>query len=294
VVLLSGTGGVPGSVQFQPNPLTFAQTGVGATSSASTVTITNPDPVTSLSGLTVTPVPAAEFKLASSTCGTTLAAGASCTVGLEFAPTSAGTQSGTLTVSDSVLTAGSTLALSGMGFDFALCFGNTIAPCVTSSAKTIANGQTADYYLTIAPLGGSEGSFTLQCSNLPAYSSCAFNPTSPTAYSGASVYETVEIATGLTGTATNSSRPLGWPALPLACGLALVPLSLARRRRALLLVALLVLLAGGVSSCTSSKIIKGSSGGGGSGVTPAGTYSIPVTVTSNGISHQITLTLTVD
>jgi len=294
VVLLSGTGGVPGSVQFQPNPLTFAQTGVGATSSASTVTITNPDPVTSLSGLTVTPVPAAEFKLASSTCGTTLAAGASCTVGLEFAPTSAGTQSGTLTVSDSVLTAGSTLALSGMGFDFALCFGNTIAPCVTSSAKTIANGQTADYYLTIAPLGGSEGSFTLQCSNLPAYSSCAFNPTSPTAYSGASVYETVEIATGLTGTATNSSRPLGWPALPLACGLALVPLSLARRRRALLLVALLVLLAGGVSSCTSSKIIKGSSGGGGSGVTPAGTYSIPVTVPSNGISHQITLTLTVD
>jgi hypothetical protein len=196
-----------------------------------------------------------------------------------------------------VLTAGSTLALSGMGFDFALCFGNTVAPCSTSSAKTISNGQTADYYLTIAPLGGSEGSFTLTCSssNLPAYSSCAFNPTSPTPYSGASVYETVEIATGLTTTSKNSSRPPLWPALPLLCGLALVPFGLARRRRALLLVALLVILAGGVSSCTSSKIIKGGGGGGGgSGVTPAGTYSIPVTVTSNGISHKITLTLTVD
>jgi hypothetical protein len=82
----------------------------------------------------------------------------------------------------------------------------------------------------------------------------------------------------------------------LACGLALVPFGLARRRRALLLVALLVILAGGVSSCTSSNIIKTGGGGGssGSGVTPAGTYSIPVTVTSNGISRQITLTLTVD
>jgi hypothetical protein len=296
VVLLSGTGGVPGSVQFQPNPLTFAETGVGVPSSASTVTITNPDSVTSLQNLTI--VASTGFLKVPGTCGTTLAPLASCMVGVEFAPASAGTQSGTLTVSDSVLTTGTSLTLSGMGFDFALCFGNGIAPCVTSSSKTISNGQTADYYLTIAPLGGSEGSFTLTCSssNLPAYSSCAFNPTSPTAYSGTSVYETVEITTGLTTTSKNSSRPPVWPALPLACGLALVPFGLARRRRALLLVALLVILAGGVSSCTSSNIIKTGGGGGssGSGVTPAGTYSIPVTVTSNGISRQITLTLTVD
>jgi hypothetical protein len=263
------------------------------TSGASTVTITNPDSVTSLQNLTI--VASTGFLKVPGTCGTTLGAGASCTVGVEFAPASAGTQSGTLTVSDSVLAAGTPLALSGMGFDFALCFGSSIAPCSTSSSQTISNGQTADYYLTIAPLGGSEGSFTLTCSNLPAYSSCAFNPTSPTAYSGASVYATVEIVTGLTTTSTNSSRPLGWPALPLACGLALVPFGLARRRRALLMVALLAILASGVSSCTSSQIIKGSgSGSSGSGVTPAGTYSIPVTVTSNSISHQITLTLTVD
>jgi hypothetical protein len=269
---------------------------VGVPSSASTVTITNPDSVTSLQNLTI--VASTGFLKVPGTCGTTLAPLASCMVGVEFAPASAGTQSGTLTVSDSVLTTGTSLTLSGMGFDFALCFGNGIAPCVTSSSKTISNGQTADYYLTIAPLGGSEGSFTLTCSssNLPAYSSCAFNPTSPTAYSGTSVYETVEITTGLTTTSKNSSRPPLWPALPLVCGLALVPFGVARRRRALLLVALLIILAGGASSCTSSQIIKGSGGGssGGSGVTPAGTYSIPVTVTSNGISHQLTLTLTVD
>jgi hypothetical protein len=295
VVLLSGTGAVPGSVLFHPNPLTFAEIGVGATSGASTVTITNPDSVTSLQDLTI--VASTGFLKIPGTCGTTLAAGASCTVGVEFTPTSAGTQSGTLTVSSSGLTTGSTLALSGTGFDFALCFGNSVTLCVTSSTRTIANGQTADYTLTIAPLDGTQGSFALQCHSLPAYSSCTFNPTSPTPYSGASVYETVEIATGLAQTSTNSSRPPIWPALPLVCGLALVPFGLARWHRALLLVALLAILGGGVSSCTSSQIIKGSDSGGhssGSGITPAGTYSIPVTVTSNGISRQIILTLTVD
>jgi len=75
--------------------------------------------------------------------------------------------------------------------------------------------------------------------------------------------------------------------------LVLVPMALWRRRRALLFVAALAMLACGVSSCTSS--------GEGltqppphSGLTPAGTYSIPVTVSANGLQHQITVTLVVD
>ncbi len=285
-VPLSGTGGVPGSVQFQPGSLAFAQTGVGLTSGVSTVTLTNPDRVTSLSGLSL--AVSTGFKLVNNTCSTTLAPLASCTVGVEFAPTSAGAQSGTLTVSDSMLPSGSTLALSGTGFDFTVAFSGV-------STKTIANGQTADFTLLITPLSGSQGAFTLQCGTLPAYASCTFNPTSPTPFSGAPVYETVEIATGLSKTASRSSSPPLWPVAPLACGLALAPFALARRRKALVLVALLAILAGGVCSCTSSQIIKGSgSHSGGAGYTPAGTYSIPVTVTSNGISRSITFTLTVD
>jgi hypothetical protein len=75
----------------------------------------------------------------------------------------------------------------------------------------------------------------------------------------------------------------------------LLPFALARRRRALLLIALLAILTGGVSSCSHS------SGGSstvttttGTGITTPATYSIPVTATSNGVSHQITLTLIVD
>jgi hypothetical protein len=59
------------------------------------------------------------------------------------------------------------------------------------------------------------------------------------------------------------------------------------------MVALLIALAGGVSSCGSSGVGQ-SSNPSGSGETPAGSYSIPVTVTSNGIQKVITLTLTVD
>jgi hypothetical protein len=231
------------------------------------------------------------YKLVNNTCATTLAAASSCTVGVEFAPTSPGVQSGSLTVTSSALPAGSFLALTGMGFDFALTSSG-------SSAATVASGQTANYKLVVTPLMGSQGVFTFQCGTLPPYTSCAFNPTSEgiTAHSSGNVL--VEIATGLNATTASSSRPPAWPALPLVCGLALVPLALRRRRKALmLLAAFLAMLLGGVSSCTQSgggtglpSIPSTSS----SGITPAATYSIPVIATSNGVQHQLTLTLTVD
>jgi hypothetical protein len=105
----------------------------------------------------------------------------------------------------------------------------------------------------------------------------------------------VQIETGLSQTTANSAGKRLWRALPLACGFLLLPLALGRRRRALLLVVTFAILAGGATSCTNAGLI---SGGGtsrsGPGVTPAGTYPIIVTATSNGVAHPITLTLTVD
>jgi hypothetical protein len=293
-VSLSGTGGVPGSVQFQPSLLSFQQTGVGQLSSSSTVTITNPDSVTSLGSLALTVTPG--FQLVSSTCPVTLAPGASCTAIVAFAPVSAGAQSGSLKVTSSALPTGSLLALSGMGFDFTLALSG-------SATQTITNGQIAYYTLdicgaegcTLTQTLGAQGVFTFQCGTLPSSSSCAFNPAGETVPTGVTGNVVVEIATGLTQTTARSSRSPAWPVLPLACGLVLLPFALARRRRALLLIALLGILTGGVSSCASS------SGGvstvppkNGDGYTPPATYTIPVTATSNGVSHQVTLTLIVD
>ncbi|MGA3082135.1 MAG: choice-of-anchor D domain-containing protein [Terracidiphilus sp.] len=285
-VPLSGTVGVPGTVQALPTLIDFSQTGVGLLSSPVTVTLTNPIGATSLTNLSLAAT--AGFRLVNNACASTLAAGASCTVGVEFAPASAGPQSGSLTVSSTALPTGDFVPLSGMGFDFA------VEPSGVPN-QTIANGQTADYKLLITPLLGSQGVFTLQCGTLPPNTACTFNPASEGIPANTVGNELVEIATGLTQVSARNARPVAWPALPLACGLALMPLALRRRRKALTLVALLAMLAAGVSSCTQSSVGVSLPGPRtGPGISPAGTYSIPVTVSSNGVTHAITLTLTVD
>jgi hypothetical protein len=294
VIPLSGTGGTPGSIQALPSSVNFAdlsgrsETGVGLYSTPVTVTLTNPDSVNSLSNFSLSVT--AGFRLASTTCASTLGAGASCAAVVEFAPTSPGAQSGSLTVSSSALTTGAFVPLSGVGFDFGLVPSG-------SSSQTIVNGQTADYKLLITPLNGSQGVFTFACSSLPPYAACAFNPASVGVPANTTGNLAVQIATGLTTASVHSSPPLGWPALPLACGLVLAPFALRRQRKALLLVALLMILAGGVSSCTSSGIVPGGGipgSGTGTGITSPGTFPVVVTATSNGVQHHATLTLIVD
>ena len=285
-VPLSGTGGTPGSLQALPSLIAFPQTGVNLLSSPVTVTLTNPDSINSLGSFTLAIT--SGFRLASTTCTTTLAAGASCTAIIEFAPTSPGAQSGSLTVSSSALTTGAFVPLTGVGYDFGLVSSG-------SASQTIANGQTADYKLLITPLLGGQGAFTFQCGSLPPHSACTFNPASEGVTANTTGNVVVEIATGLTTASVHSLPPLSWPALPLACGLVLAPFALKRGRKVLLLVALLMILTGGVSSCTSSGIISGGTvPGSGTGITSPGTFPVVVTATSNGVQHQVTLTLIVD
>jgi len=288
IIPLSGTGGTPGSVQALPNLIAFPQTGVNLFSTTVTVTFTNPDSVNSLGSFSLSV--SAGFRLVSTTCASTLAAGASCTAIVEFAPTSPGPQSGSLTVSSSALPTGALVPLSGKGFDFAFVPSG-------SSSQTIANGQTADYKLLITPLLGSQGVFTFSCSALPPSAKCIFNPASEGVTANTTGNVVVQIATGQSTASVHSSRPLSWPALPLACGLVLAPFALRRGRKVILLIALLMILAGGVSSCTSSGVIPGGTipgSGSGTGTTAAGTYPVLVTATSNGVQHQATLTLIVD
>jgi hypothetical protein len=289
-VPLSGTGGTPGSVQFLPIVLPFEETGVGQTSSASTVTITNSDNVTSLNSLALAVSPG--FLLVSNNCPTMLPPQGNCTASVEFAPASAGSQQGTLTVTSSALTTGSFLQLTGMGFSF------SSAPQGASS-QTVVSGQPAYFSLTIQPINGSQGLFTLQCSpsSLPPNSTCIFNPSNVIAVgAGGQGNPTVEITTGQLAASADRSHPEHWRLLPLWSGLILLPLGLCRRRRALLLVAVLAILSGGVSSCTASSSGVAGTTVSTSGVVPSGTYSIIVNITSNPVSspQQVTLKLVVD
>jgi len=300
-VPLNGTGQLSNGLTANPTLLTFSVTAVGQTSTAQSVTITN-STSGAIASLAVST--AAPFSVSQNGCTGSLAAGANCTVAVAFAPTAGGPVSGSLTVSSSAVVTPATVTLSGTGFDFTVAF-------LGSSTKTVAAGQTADLTLVITP-SGSSGTFTFACGTLPTDALCLFSPNTETLNAG--VQGNVEVEISTTSPQARLERPgasrpesgqrgPGGPdlsrTLPLACGLLLLPFAIFRRRRIFQMALLLAVLACGVSSCTSS----GGGGGGctgsscsqqGGGGTPAGTYTIPVTVTSAGISQTINVTLTVD
>jgi hypothetical protein len=309
-VALSGMGAVTAAINVTPATIpAFAITGVGGTSPPVTVTVTNPGSTQALDSLAVTVT--GGFSLVSNNCGSaqqpgTLGAGASCTVSVAFQPLGTGTQTGSLTVSSSTVPTGgaaalsANLPLSGVGFNFALCFGNGSPPCVTSSSQTVSSGMTASLALAIVPASGLSGAFTynLQCgTGLPSNTVCSFPGATNNAVTinGSNTDSvTVQIATGSVSSARWAAPDL-WGMLPVACGLVLLPFGCKRQRWTLLLVALAAILTGGVCSCAGSGGgTGGGSGGGGGGTTAAGTYTMPISVTSTGVTQTVNLTLTVD
>jgi hypothetical protein len=285
-VSLNGSGLVGTGVSGTPADINFSNVGVGQTSSPQTVTFSNTGGI-AIDSLTLAVT--GPFAIAQNNCTMALEAGAYCTATVVFAPTASGSATGTLTANSQGLTTPASIALAGTGFDFAVATSG-------SNSQTVAAGLTAYYTATINPANGASGAFTFSCGTLPANALCLFNPATTTVNAGATGSVTVEISTGAF-TSARAERPAEWTAVPLACGLLVLPLALRRRRKAFWMALLLVLVvAGAATGCTSSGglIKSGSSGSGDSGGTPAGTYSIPVTVTSTGVSHTVTVTLTVD
>jgi len=106
-----GTGPTGTALTASPSSESFGNENVGSTSSSQSVTVTNPGSgAVSMSSIGVTG-PFGE----SNNCGTSLAAGATCTVGVTFSPTAAGSASGTLSVNSSAPGSPLTVALSGTG-----------------------------------------------------------------------------------------------------------------------------------------------------------------------------------
>ncbi|GAA1527679.1 hypothetical protein GCM10009827_050930 [Dactylosporangium maewongense] len=110
-VALSGKGVSAGTATLTANPasLSFAATTVGSFSGAQAVTISNTGTAAaSVASITV----AGDYTIASG-CGTSIAAGANCTVNVTFRPTATGTRTGSLTVTYGTSTL--SVVLSGQG-----------------------------------------------------------------------------------------------------------------------------------------------------------------------------------
>lgn len=132
-VSLQGTG--TASVTASPGSLNFGTVTYGATSSSQTVTFTNLQSVAvNLSSIAAS----AHFTVASNTCGTSVAAGGKCTVGVKFSPNAAGAFTGTLKFSDDAPNSPQAVNLRGTG-------GGTPVTLSTGSVSfgTLATGTTS-------------------------------------------------------------------------------------------------------------------------------------------------------
>ncbi len=109
---------VAGTLNTNPalstNSLTFPSTMVGKTSAAQSVTFSNTGTATDALGITSVAT-SGDFHVASNNCGSSLAAGASCTIKVTFKPTKTGTRTGALTIKDFNVNGPQVVTLTGTG-----------------------------------------------------------------------------------------------------------------------------------------------------------------------------------
>jgi hypothetical protein len=135
VQLVGSTGGnnVATPPTITPGSLAFGYEDVGSTSATQTLTVSNLGPA----AITISSVTASGPFPQTNTCGSSLAAGASCTISVSFAPTVGGAQTGEVAVANSATRTPISAALSGTGV--------TPTTNLALGATMTASGSTAGY-----------------------------------------------------------------------------------------------------------------------------------------------------
>ena len=279
-VQLTGTGVAPPGVSLSPSSLTFAATGVGLSALPQTLVLTNNGGLPLMvSSIAISP----GFSIVSNNCPGTLAANSACSISIVFSPSTAGTISGSLTLTDNAPSGTQTAILNGTGIDF------TLAANGPTSA-TLSSGGSASYSLLLSSLTGISGNVAFTCTGAPANSTCTVVPSVGSLGGTQTILVTVQ-----TGVTVVELTPLHRNSIYLALLLAL-PLAL-RRRHALRTAALPLILCcafvlGGCGA--ASRVIPPSGGGGSNGpTTPSGTYNLNVSGAAAGVTHTVGLTLIV-
>lgn len=295
VAKISGISASTAAVALSPGTLTFGDVNVGDSSTPQTATLSNSgNSALSISSIGVTGTNSSDFSQ-TNTCGTSLAAGSSCTISIVFNPGASGWRNGTLTVTDGAGNSPQTASLTGRGQDFTLT--------ANTSSQTVTAGAAASYDLQLSPQGGFNQAVDLSCSGGPAHSTCTVDPFAVTLDGSNSASAKVTVSTtsasmfGPTGPG-HLEPPSG--SLPLAAWLGLLSLmglivlarftpegSRCKRLAPFATLALLVTLwvaCGGGSSTAPAPTSSG---------TPAGTSTLTVTGTAGSLSHSVQVTLTV-
>ncbi len=228
-----------------------------------------------------------------------------------FNPTTAslpanGTISGTLSVQVNSSVAAGSYSMTVMASTGLLVYSSTVTlvvqsapPAFTGSVSpttaTLSVGQSANFSITLNSQSGATGAVALQCLNVPAGSTCAFSPSSPTLPANGNAADTLTVQVNSMPAApiffprsVPPPKPVLWIVAALA-GCLLLSLELRRRRwrAAASLAALLSLLL--------LFLVSASCGGGGGSPPPSNPPPSPVvmsiTVQASGAGVSGTQTL---
>ena len=222
----ASTGGSTTSavVSLSATSLSFPNTTIGQTSAPQTITVTNTGTATATLTSTLLTGNTADFNETATTCGSILAAGATCTLSITFTPQAATTFSLTITVSDNATTSPQTLTFTGTGVaavavptaalsTAAITFPSTSAGS-TSSPITLTLSNTGTAALSIAGIaitGANPTDFaqTNNCgSSLAATNSCNINLTFTPAAASTTYNATVTVmdnSGGVTGSTQSAT-----------------------------------------------------------------------------------------
>jgi hypothetical protein len=122
------------TLSVTPASLTFASQALNTTSNGQQVTVNN----TGTTAATLSVIVATGDFSQTNTCGTSIAAGASCTVSVRFTPTASGTRTGSLTIASNASNSPSTVALTGTG-------AGTVSTNLALNQPTSSSGVTQTY-----------------------------------------------------------------------------------------------------------------------------------------------------
>jgi hypothetical protein len=188
-----------------PASLSFAATTIGQSASPLATTLSNTgNAALTVGTLTLSGAAAADYTIGGGTCanGTSLAAGANCTVQVAFKPSAAGARGASLVIAHNATGGSSTVALSGTGNAVAqatvalsanaLDFGALVAGAASPAKSVTVNntGQAALTFSSITVGGANAGVFTLggTCAtgtSVPAGGSCTVTVTANASTNGA-------------------------------------------------------------------------------------------------------------
>jgi len=193
-----------------PNaPFNFCDEPTGGTTPPQAFTLTNNTSATvtglSLSFMGTNP---GDFQMVGNTCGTAVAAGASCTINIDFAPTATGSRSASLTATDA---AGDTASsgVTGTGDDFELALNGS------PMEQSVIQGGKVTFNFNVTPDSVFGGTVTLLCPrNLPTLTVCTPSPATVTVTPGTPVTFSVTFETtydGVTGGYPTNGLLLGPP-----------------------------------------------------------------------------------